>query len=55
VLAGDKIRLIKAKISSPEDRLTDIRARIGDASVTFDEINCALASVKCQNFPSVYD
>lgn len=46
VLPKDKISLIKTKILSPEDKLKDIKARIADASVTFDEINCVMASIK---------
>jgi len=49
VLPKDKISRILPKILSENDRLTDIKTRINDPSITFDEINCVLASVKCRN------
>jgi retron-type reverse transcriptase len=49
VLPPEKISKILPKIRSENDRLKDIKQRINDASVTYDEINCVLASIKCNN------
>lgn len=49
VLPRGKISRILPKITSENDRLVDIKNRINDTSMTFDEVNCVLASVKCKN------
>jgi len=46
VLSKKKIFKIYSKIKNKEDKLNDIRLRIKDDSITFDEINCVLAYVK---------
>ena len=49
VLPKQKIYLIKPKIYSEHDKLKDIKNRIKDNSVTYDEINSVLASIKARN------
>ena len=46
VLPKKKIFQIYSKIKNKEDKLKDIKLRIKDDSITFDEINCVLAYVK---------
>lgn len=48
ILPKEKILLILPKIYTENDRLKEIKERV-NISVTFDEINCVLASVKCKN------
>ena len=43
VLPKEKIAKILNCISSKEDTLKDIKSRLNDNSITFDEINCVLA------------
>src|SRR3989344_6407575 len=44
-----KIFKILSKIQNQNDKLKDIKERLNDKSITFDEINCVLVSVKHQN------
>ncbi len=46
LLPREKISRILARINSPNDRLKEIKERINDVAITFDEINCVLAFVK---------
>ena len=49
MLPKTKILKILPNIYSPEDKLKDIKERIKDDSINYDEINCVLASVKYEN------
>lgn len=51
VLPPNKARLILSNTLSENDPLKAIKARIKDASVSFDEINCALSYIKNKNRP----
>ena len=46
VLHSDKANKIFRKIYSHKERLRDIRRRIKDDSITYDEIACVMASIK---------
>lgn len=46
VIPFDKANKIFRKIYSPKERLKDIKKRIKDCSITYDEIACVMASVK---------
>ena len=46
VLSHEKIRIILRKIYNKKERLKDIKKRIKDNSVTYDEIACVMASIK---------
>ena len=46
LLPKEKISKILARIYSSNDRLKEIKERINDVAITFDEINCVLAFVK---------
>lgn len=46
LLPKEKVSKILARIYSPNDRLKEIKERLNDAAITFDEINCVLAFVK---------
>ena len=46
VLSEDKISKIIKKIYRKNDRLRDIKKRLKDDSITFDEIACVIASIK---------
>lgn len=48
VLPKNKIAKILPGILSENERLTDIKARINDNSLTFNEVNCVLAYCKCK-------
>ena len=45
VLPEDKILKILKKIYSSKDRLRDIKKRLDDSTITFDEIACVMASI----------
>jgi hypothetical protein len=49
VLPRKKVFKIHSKIKNKKDRLKEIRDRLKDNSITFDEINCVLSSVKANN------
>lgn len=49
LLPKEKILKILPVIRGQEDRLKEIKERIKDNSITFDEINCVLAFVKSKN------
>ncbi|MCD4666542.1 helix-turn-helix domain-containing protein [archaeon] len=49
VIPKNKIKIILPKIISYNDTLKDIKERINNDSITFNEINCVLASVKCKS------
>lgn len=49
VLSHDKIHKIIRKIYSRKERLRDIKKRINDSSITYDEIACVMASIKSKN------
>lgn len=49
IISHDKIAVIKSKISSEKDTLKEIKCRLVNNPITYDEINCVLASVKCNN------
>jgi len=49
ILPKKKTWKILHKIHSEKDKLKDIKERIKDSSITYDEINCALASIKAKN------
>tara|TARA_Y100000034_G_scaffold114910_1_gene151488 strand:+ start:299 stop:1054 length:756 start_codon:yes stop_codon:yes gene_type:complete len=46
ILSKSKIIKIINKIYNKKDKLKDIRKRLGDSSITYDEINCVLASLR---------
>lgn len=46
ILPNHKIKKILANIQSPNDKLKEIKERINDDSVSYNEINCVLANVK---------
>jgi len=46
VIPSDKARRIFNKIYSRKERLRDIKKRIRDDSITYDEIACVMASIK---------
>lgn len=46
VLPKDKIYKILTRIYSRKDRMRDIKKRLKDESITFDEIACVIASIK---------
>ena len=49
VLHPNKVKLVLQRIVSENDRLNDIKKRINNESVSFDEINSVLAYVKSKN------
>lgn len=49
ILPKQKILKILPYINSPTNTLKDIKKRIHDDTITFNEINCVLAHIKCQN------
>ena len=49
VLPKEKINKILPYIYSENDKLKDIKSRIKDETLTFDEINCVLAHIKCKS------
>ena len=46
VLSKDKIYKILTKIYSKKDRLKDIKGRLKDEDITYNEISCVMASIK---------
>jgi len=46
VIQGKKVILISKNIYNPEDKLKEIKIRIANQNITFNEINCVLASIK---------
>ena len=46
IISKNKVKRILSKIYSPNDKLKEIKERVNDDSITFDEINCVLANVK---------
>lgn len=46
VIANDKIKKILRNIKSPNDKLKEIKERVSDNSISYNEINCVLANVK---------
>lgn len=46
ILASHKIKKILANIKSPDDKLKEIKGRINDDSISYDEISCALATIR---------
>ncbi len=49
IISKDKIYKILPKIHNENDKLKEIKARISDSAITFDEITCVLAYVKSKN------
>ncbi len=49
LLSKEKILKILPKIYSPADKLKEIKGRISDNSISFNEINCVLVFVKSKN------
>ena len=49
IMSGKKVSIILKNIQYPEDKLKEIKTKINDSSITFNEINCVLASVKKKN------
>ena len=45
----NKIRKILPNIQEESEKIKNIKNRIKDTTITYDEINCALASIKCKN------
>lgn len=41
-----KIKTISKAVKTPEDKLKDIKERIKDENISYDEINCVLANIK---------
>ncbi len=48
VLTKEKIKIIRPKIRSKNDTLTEIKAHIKDAQITFNELDCVRASIKAK-------
>ena len=48
VLPKDKINYIKQNMKSKADSLKDVKKRISDEAITYDEINCVLSSIKTE-------
>ncbi|MEK6857269.1 MAG: helix-turn-helix domain-containing protein [Nanoarchaeota archaeon] len=46
LLPKEKIILINSKIKSNKDTLKEIKSKVNHPSITYDEINCVLASIK---------
>ncbi|PIN80520.1 hypothetical protein COV11_03875 [Candidatus Woesearchaeota archaeon CG10_big_fil_rev_8_21_14_0_10_30_7] len=46
LLPKEKINLINSKISSHKDSLKEIKSKIPDKSITYDEISCVLSNIK---------
>jgi len=46
ILPSNKIRTILKNIKSPDDKLSDIKQRISDTSISYNEIQVVLANVK---------
>ncbi|MBS3142436.1 helix-turn-helix domain-containing protein [Candidatus Woesearchaeota archaeon] len=46
VIANEKVKKILRNIKSPNDKLKDIRQKIKDDSISYNEINCVLAYIK---------
>jgi len=49
ILPPNKVKLILQRIVSENNRLKDIKKRINNESISFDEIDCVLAYVKSKN------
>jgi aspartate carbamoyltransferase regulatory subunit len=49
VLPKDKIYKIANNIKSKDDKLKDIKQRLNDDKITYNEVNCVLAMVKLKN------
>lgn len=49
VLPHNKIHKIIRRIYSRKERLRDIKKRINDSSITYDEIACVMANIKSKN------
>ncbi len=49
ILSKDKISKISQKIKGKNDRLKEIKQRLNDDNITYDEINCVLAMIKLRN------
>lgn len=49
VISEEKIRKILSCITSATDSLADIKSRVQDTSVSYDETNCVLSHVKSKN------
>ena len=46
IFDGLKIKKMLANIKSPEDKLKEIKERINDDSISYDEISCVLATIR---------
>ncbi|MBU0466935.1 MAG: helix-turn-helix domain-containing protein [Nanoarchaeota archaeon] len=46
VVSDKKIRRILSKVYSKKDKLKEIKRRLKDDSISYDEIYCVLASIK---------
>ena len=46
ILPNEKIKKILVNIKSPKDKLKDIKERINNDSITYNEIYCVLANIK---------
>jgi hypothetical protein len=46
VITNDKIKKILRNIKSPNDKLKEVKERVNDDSISYNEINCVLANVK---------
>ncbi len=46
ILSREKICKILTKVYSRKDRLRDIKKRLNDSTITYDEIDCVMASVR---------
>lgn len=49
IMQKEKVIRILQKIGSPDDKLKQIKARLNDSSISFDEVSCVLASVKSRS------
>ena len=48
IISREKIYKILSKIYSRKDRLKDIKKRINDPTITYDEIDCVMASIRAK-------
>jgi hypothetical protein len=49
ILPNEKVKNILTNIKTPNDRLKEIKKRINDNTISYDEINCVLANLRGKN------
>ena len=48
VITANRIKIIHPAIKRKKDKLKEIKSRISDPTIKYEEINCVLASLKCK-------